>query len=121
MHLLRITLRSGRVLGPAVHDNQRWIGWFGAGGITLSRSWVGVARPLAEALVRNPKLLAHEAVHVVQAERLGWRWLLAYAWAGIRALFRYRNISYEHEAFTRESAVLSGTDAEIADVQLVAL
>lgn len=119
MNYLIITLRTGESLLPELRTNAWWVRLFRAGGITLSHKLVGIAHPLDQALLRNRYLLAHEAVHVVQARRAGWAWLLVYAWHALRAGFSYRDIDFEQDAYARERQILAGQDAEIASVRVV--
>ena len=62
--------------------------------------------------------LAHELAHILQRERLGWRFLFAYVWGWARAGFRYeRNrMELEAELAARDPVMLTWADAVLRDL-----
>lgn len=90
-----------------VYDQTWWLKLFySTGGITLGKQSVYLKRTLAEALERNPYIVAHEAIHILQAHTLGWKYIPTYIWQAITAGFVKSNIPMEREAYTHEHRVV---------------
>jgi hypothetical protein len=85
-----------------VKDGVKWLGLIGAGGITLSKNTTRVKYDIKAAVYFNRYLLCHEATHILQARKLGWKYLPTYLWQAIKALFRKHNIPLEIEAYANE-------------------
>lgn len=87
-------------------DEVWWL-WLlhGVGGITLSKRTIRLKRKIGDALRRNPDIIGHEAVHVYQARKLGWKYLPTYIIQAIKAGFKKDNIVMEHEAYNDEHNV----------------
>lgn len=117
--ILEVRLRDGTVITPDISDDSWWVRLIKAGAVTVSFNWVAVGRPLAEALENNPWILYHEAVHVVQAYRAGPLWLLQYVWRWVLSGFKYRENTFEADAFAREKLIAAGRDLEISSVTVL--
>lgn len=84
-----------------VYDNQRWFALMpGFGGITLSKNLVFVKRS-----IEKTGLIRHEAVHVQQARKMGWKYLPTYLFQAIRGGFNRSKIPMEIEAYAKEENV----------------
>jgi hypothetical protein len=89
-----------------VYDNTWLLRLFkNVGGITLNRKRVFLKRKLAVALLLNPAIIKHEAVHVRQAHYLGKKYLWTYIKQAFKAGFVKRQIPMEIEAYTLENTV----------------
>jgi hypothetical protein len=74
-------------------------------GITLTENVVFVKYQLKTLQYLIPTLVGHEAIHIYQARKLGWKFLPVYLWKWARAGFRYRENPMEIEAYTYQSTV----------------
>lgn len=64
-------------------------------------AWVPLPRLIvfaAPKFTQNVELMAHELMHVLQAEEYGWRWPLVYVAQWVRSGFSYTNMPFEVEA-----------------------
>lgn len=64
----------------------------------FGRTWWFISDP-------SPGLVAHEALHVEQQKRDGWRFYVRYAWDFVR--YGYRGVRYEREAYALQDAITS--------------
>lgn len=102
-----------------IRDNARFL-WLlpNTGGITLGKNMVFVKRRLRDAIYLNYHIVEHEAVHVRQAHRLGWKYLPTYILQAIKAWFVKDNIPMEREAYDMERKVywtIRGGDFPLAN------
>ena len=58
---------------------------------------------MAEALQNNPTLLVHEAVHIIQARKMGSGYLSTYLFQALKAGFKKANIPMEQEAYAYQA------------------
>jgi hypothetical protein len=75
-------------------------------GITLSANHVFLKYRLEFVLVYLPNIIGNEAIHVLQARKLGWKYLPTYALQAIKAKFVKRNIPMEQESYANEHNVM---------------
>lgn len=74
--------------------------------IVLSKNTAHFKRALDMAAMRKPTIIGHEAIHIYQARKLGWKYLPKYLWEWARAGFKYRENIMEQEAFQNEHIVV---------------
>lgn len=90
-----------------LYDHMRWLTLlYKTGGITLSKNTVHLKYVIEFFLMANPHIVGHEAVHVQQARRMGWKYLPIYFIQMLKAKFVKRNIPMEIEAYTNEQSVV---------------
>ena len=89
-----------------LYDHARWLTLlYKVAGITLSKHAVFVKYHLTALPYLIPTLVGHEAIHIYQARKLGWKYIPVYLWKWARAGFRYRKNPMEVEAYTYEDTV----------------
>jgi hypothetical protein len=89
-----------------LYDHARWLTLlYKTAGIALSTNHVFLKYPLEFVNVYMPRLVGHEAVHVLQARRMKWKYLPTYVLQAIKAKFKKRNIPMEQEAYANEHLV----------------
>lgn len=89
-----------------LYDHMRWLTLlYKTGGITLGKNTVHLKYVLEFFLYYNPNIIGHEAVHVLQARELGWKFLPTYLWQALRAGLVKRKIPMEIEAYDNEHLV----------------
>jgi hypothetical protein len=97
---------KGEIYEFNLYDHMRWLTLlYKTGGITLNKNTVHLKYVLYFFLYYNPHIVGHEAVHVHQARRMGWKYLPTYAWQTICAGFIKRKIPMEIEAYENENLV----------------
>ena len=89
-----------------VYDRARWLTLlYKTGGITLGKNLVFLKYGLDFFLYYNPNIIGHEAIHVYQARKLGWKFLPTYVWQALRAGLKKSKIPMEIEAYQYEASV----------------
>jgi hypothetical protein len=89
-----------------LYDSTWWLRLlYNTGGITLGSKSVYLKRTLTEAINRNKFIVGHEAIHIIQANTLGWKYIPTYIWQAIKVFFIKHNIPMEREAYTKEQQV----------------
>jgi hypothetical protein len=89
-----------------LYDHARWLTLlYKTAGIALSANHVFLKYPLEFVNVYMPSLVGHEAIHVLQARRMKWKYLPTYVLQAIKAKFIKRNIPMEQEAYGNEHLV----------------
>lgn len=90
-----------------LYDHARWLTLlYKTAGITLSANHVFLKYRLEFVSVYLPNIIGHEAIHVLQARKLGWKYLPTYVLQAIKAKFIKRNIPMEQEAYANEHKVM---------------
>lgn len=74
----------------------------GVAAMTLTGKTVHLRYKLEKAIVVDRTQLIHEAIHIVQARKMGILYLPTYLWQSIRAGFNWRRIPMEVEAIMNE-------------------
>jgi hypothetical protein len=87
-------------------ENTWWLQRSTIAAIVLSKKTALFKRTLDEAAVYHPAIIGHEAIHIYQARKLGWKYLPKYLWEWARAGFKYRENIMEQEAFQNEHIVV---------------
>jgi hypothetical protein len=101
-----VALYKDKWLEFTIVDETWWMRWWkNFGGITLSKNTVYLKRSLSDALARNKHIVGHEAIHIYQAEILGWKFIPVYLWHWMKAGFKYRENIMEQEAYNNERDV----------------
>lgn len=97
---------DGEEFAFVIRDDARFL-WLlpNTGGITLGKNIVFVKRTLPKAIDHYYHIVGHEAVHVRQAHRMGWKYLPTYILQAIKAGFVKANIPMEREAYAMEGKV----------------
>jgi hypothetical protein len=89
-----------------LYDHAQWLTLLHkVAGITLTKNTVFVKYQLATLPYLIPTLVGHEAIHIHQARKLGWKFIPVYLWKWARAGFRYRENPMEIEAYAYQSTV----------------
>lgn len=89
-----------------LYDHARWLTLlYKTGGITLGKNTVFLKYDLATFNYLNPNIVGHEAIHIRQAHRMGWKYLPTYIKQMFQAKFVKRNIPMEQEAYANEHLV----------------
>lgn len=90
-----------------IYDHARWLTLFyKTTGVTFTKNSVFLKFVLQFYLSYYPIVIGHEAVHVYQARKLGWKYLPTYILQAIKAKFIKRNIPMEIEAYNNEHLVV---------------
>lgn len=89
-----------------IYDNVKWLTLlYKTGGITLGKNTVLLKYSLATFNYLNPHIVGHETIHIRQAHRMGWKYLLTYVKQMFQARFVKRNIPMEQEAYSEQHLV----------------
>ena len=89
-----------------LYDHARWLTLlYKTGGICLSKNLVFLKYTLDFFLFYNSHIVAHEAIHVYQARKLGWKYIPTYIWQALKAGLDKHKIPMEIEAYTNEQSV----------------
>lgn len=97
---------NGESFSFTITDNVWWMKhWKRFVGITLSKNNVYLKRSIKEALERNRFIVGHEAIHIYQAKKLGWKFIPVYLWEWYKAGFSYRDNVMEKEAYNNQHTV----------------
>jgi hypothetical protein len=104
-YTIRATYK-GQTFDFTLHDGQRWLALLdNIAGITLTSKRIFTKYTLSAIEHLIPTLIGHEAVHIYQARKLGWKYLPVYVWEWIKAGCKYRQNSMEIEATANERIV----------------
>lgn len=99
MHLVVLDVSTRTTF--TVRDGCWWLRLLpGVNAMTWDGHTVWCKRSLADTQARHPTVLNHEAVHVQQARRLGWR----FKWRYLALLVRYGYLRHPMEVEARRHA-----------------
>ena len=100
-----IATYKGETFSFIAKEKTWWLQRSNIAGIVLSKNTANFKAKLAIITMFKPSLIGHEAIHIYQARKLGWRYLPKYLWEWARAGFKYRENIMEQEAFQNEHIV----------------
>jgi hypothetical protein len=97
---------KGETFSFIAKEKVRWLRFRrNIAAIVLSKNTAHFKRALDVAVLYNIHIIGHEAIHIYQARKLGWKYLPVYLWNWAKAGFKYRENIMEQEAFQNEHLV----------------